>query len=102
MYTTLMSQKHEQMRDQGRGVSLPYARLQDPFTNTENTLDFSSEKANTQKVPKLNKRRHKRGQTRPKRGRSTPNTKETSMKDLKNANARLFFSYTQSLNQYAR
>ena len=90
MHATLVSQKNEQMRDQGRGVSLPYVRPQAPFFTTENPLDFSGEKANTQTVPKLNKRRHKRGQTRPKRGRSTPNTKETLMKDLKHANTRLF------------
>ena len=55
MNATLMSQKHKQMRHKGRGVSLPYTRLQDPFTTTRTPLDFSGEKANTQKVPKLNK-----------------------------------------------
>ena len=55
MYATFMSQKHKQMRQKGRGVSLPYARPQNPFTTTKNPLDFSGEKANTRKFPKLNK-----------------------------------------------
>ena len=83
MHATLMSQKHEQMRHKGRGVSLPYARLQNHFFTTKNPLDFSGEKANAQKYSKLNQRRHKRGKARPKRRRSTPNTKETLMKHLK-------------------
>ena len=53
IHATLMSQKQGQKRDKGRGVSLPYARLQDPLFTTENPLDFSGGKANTQKDSKL-------------------------------------------------
>ena len=82
-HATLMSQKHEQMRHKGRGVSLPYAKHQNLIFTTENPQDFSGKKANTRKLQRLNKEGTKKGQTRPKRGRSTPNTKVTLMKHLK-------------------
>ena len=47
MHATLMSQKHKQKRDKGRGVSLPYARPRNLFFTIENPLDFSGEKAKT-------------------------------------------------------
>ena len=83
MHATFMSQKQEQIRHKGRGMSLPYARPQNLFFTTENPQDFNAEKANEQKKSKLYQRKHKMGQTRPKRGRSTPNTNETLMKHLK-------------------
>ena len=60
MHATLMSQKHKQKREKGRGVSLPYARPQNHFFTTDNPLDFSGEKANAQRFPKLNKESTKR------------------------------------------
>ena len=71
------------MRHKVRGVSLPYARPQNHFLTTDNPLDFSGEKANTRKFQRLKKEDTKKGQTRPNRGRPTPNTKVTLMKHLK-------------------
>ena len=68
-----MSPKLAQMRPNGRGVSLPYARLQTIFFATKNPLDFSGEKANTTKQIRLKEKDTKRGQKRPKRGILTPN-----------------------------
>ena len=62
MHATFISLKHKLKRHKGRGVSLSYARPQNPFFTTENPLDFifSGEKAKTPKFPKLNKEVTKR------------------------------------------
>ena len=54
-----MSQKHEQMRHKGRGVSLPYERLQNLFFTTENPLDFSGEEAKTKGLQSLKRKTQK-------------------------------------------
>ena len=72
MHATLMSQKHEQMRHKGRGVSLPYARLQNLFFTTENPLDFGGEKANPQKLQRLNKEGTKKSPNKAKEGEVDP------------------------------
>ena len=85
-----MSPKYVQMRHKGRGVSLPYTRLQTIFFTTENPLDFSGEKANTTKQVRLKEKNAKRGQKRPKRGISTPNAKTPLMIVLMHENIRPF------------
>ena len=54
MHATTLSQICKQERDQGRGVSFPYARPQTLFFTTENPLDFSGEKNQTLKQIKPN------------------------------------------------
>ena len=73
MHATLISLKHKQKRQKGRGVSLPYARPQNLFFTTENPLDFSGEKANTQKVQSSIKEGTK-GAKQGLRGRGRPPT----------------------------
>ena len=98
MRATCISLKHKQKRHKGRGVSLPYARPQNLFFTTENPLDFSGEKANARRFSKLNKDSTKKGQTRPKRGWTTPNTKVTLMKYLKHKKIELLYVIHKAQN----
>ena len=63
MHATILSQNKGKRGTKGRGVSLPYTRLQTNLLTTENPLIFSGEKKQTHK------------QTRPKNG-STKKAKQ--------------------------
>ena len=50
-----VSQSKDQRGTKGRGVSLPYTRLQNTFLNTKNPLIFSDEKTKATKQTRLEK-----------------------------------------------
>ena len=66
-HATLLSQKAREQNNEGRGVSLPYARPLTILFNTEKPLVFGGEKANTLKQTKPYQRGNKRDQIRPRR-----------------------------------
>ena len=54
------AQKAKKQNHKGRGVSLPYARLQTTFLTTENPLVFSGEKTKTLKQTRPYQRGNKK------------------------------------------
>ena len=86
-----MGQNVRKQDNEGRGVSLPYARLQTTFLTTENPLVFSGEKTKTLKQTRLYQGGNKKGQIRPKRVSLNSNHKRPLMKVLKHENISLFY-----------
>ena len=91
MHVTLLSQNARKQDNEGRGVSLPYERLQTTFLTTENPLVFIGEKTKTLKQTRPYQRGNKKGQIRPKRVSLNSNHKGPLMKVLKHENTSLFY-----------
>ena len=85
------SKKQGKQGTKGRGVSLPYMRLETIFLTTENPLVFSGEKAKNTKQTKPKEKALKGAKTRPKRVSSYSNQKVTLMKVLKQVKTRFFY-----------
>ena len=86
-----VSQSKDQRGTKGRGVSLPYIRLQNTSLTTENPLVFGGEKTKNTKLNKASRKGTKKTKTRPRRVSLCSNPQVTLMKVLKQENIRLFY-----------
>ena len=85
-----MRQMKQAYKTQGEGMTLSYLGPQNTTSTTEIPLSFSGEKSKTRWSQKLKKNAQKQGQTMPKRGETTPNTKLYLNKHFEDKKSELF------------